>query len=125
MMPRSSFSVTTSERLYLLARLLTFIPLRAVSIYSLSLDALTDRPYTLSPKSIPGPPEGRISVVELCDDIIATVVARIPSHLEPPTYTAVFYNIHSERKFFHQFSAEAVSVIDCAKYRVLIAFNSR
>lgn len=125
MTPRLSFSVTTSKRLCLLARLLTLILFRNVSIYSLSLDALSYQPYTLSSKSIPSPPEGRISVIELCDDIIATVVARIPSHLGPPTYTAVFYNMHSKRKFFYQFSSETVSVIDCAKYRVLNAFNSR
>ncbi|KAK2463399.1 hypothetical protein APHAL10511_004485 [Amanita phalloides] len=76
----------------------------AVSIYSLSLHFLSDQPYMLC-KSIPGPSEGRISVVEICNDITATVVARIPSNFGPPTYTAIFYNIPNKRKFFHEFSS--------------------
>ena len=97
----------------------------AVSVYSLSLDALSDQPYTLS-KSIPGPSEGRISVVEICDDIIATIVARIPSHFGPPNYTAIFYNIRTKRKFFHEFSSQSVgSSYSRARQCLLTVFESR
>lgn len=74
-----------------------------VIIYPLPLDDVSERPICPS-NHIPGPPEGRISVIELCNDVITTIVARFPENFGLPTYTVMFYNTASKRRFLYEFA---------------------
>ncbi|KAF8638300.1 hypothetical protein AX17_002320 [Amanita inopinata Kibby_2008] len=77
----------------------------AISVYDLSLGGSCDRPCSLS-RSIRMPAQGRASVIETCNHIVASIVARIADDFGPPAYSVLFLDTHINTKFLYPVSFE-------------------
>ncbi|PFH52966.1 hypothetical protein AMATHDRAFT_1698 [Amanita thiersii Skay4041] len=73
---------------------------RDEKLYTISLKTLTKQPSKLPNNLLI---QGRVSTVETCDHIIATLVAQISPSSGSPRYTVVFHNLVSSRSFIYHY----------------------